>query len=146
MKFIVANLDGSRVLCQLAGMAAVQWIDARVAEAIGYSYAVTFETRRGADRCAFMHNGAVVALGEWDMTKAIERVLAAAHVVCGPHKDLGAVNSAHEALAKALAAADPHGVYKTTAPATGEDSPDVSLRDSPRLSKLIGGLDSLTHD
>jgi hypothetical protein len=81
------------------------------------------------------------------IAKKIEAVMAAAHVVCGPHKDLGAVNAAHVKLAEALAEADPHGVYKATAP----DSPlaasfEVSLRGSPRLSRLIGGPDSTTHD
>jgi hypothetical protein len=83
------------------------------------------------------------------IAKHLERVLAAAHVVCGPHKDLAAVNNAHVDLAKALAEADPLGVYKQTAPEVPTSAPHepyVSLRDSPRLSRAIGGPDSTMHD
>lgn len=72
--------------------------------------------------------------------KQIEQVMAAAHVVCGPHKDLSAVNDAHADLAKALALADPLGVYKPDAPdSTLAQCPAGDFkkaRECPRLPRL----------
>ena len=78
-------------------------------------------------------------------TKEIEKLLALAWAVAlapTPAEEQERVGE----LRQALHAADPSGTYQANAPTAGADEPDVSLRDSPRVSKLIGENEAGFHE
>lgn len=78
--------------------------------------------------------------------KQIEELMAALWALVERPIRRDGAPSVREELHRLMAQADPTGIHKSDAPTSGESSPDVSLRDCPRLSKLIGEPDNLTHD
>lgn len=84
--------------------------------------------------------------------KQIERVMAAAHAACAAHGTVFELNRTLTTLGAVLREVDPANVYKRgtvgdeiAAAGLGEPR-EVSLRDSPRLSRAIGANEAGTHD
>ena len=63
MPYVVVNREGS-VLSHASPDALLSWIDAGVARATDFRYAITFETLYGATMCAGMQGGSATRIAD----------------------------------------------------------------------------------
>ena len=64
MHAIIRNDES--VLSRVEPRGPLVWLDYGVSVATDWRYAITFETRSGADKCAGMHGAEVHIIGDYD--------------------------------------------------------------------------------